>query len=102
MRRGRERHVGGAVQRFVERIAPRDPLTDAIRAWPEAVGEALAAHSAPSSLRDRTLTVECSGSVYAQELELMSRKVLASLSELLGEDSVKRLRFTVAPKRRGG
>lgn len=83
MRRGRERHLGAAFQRMAESIAPADPLTAATVVWPEVVGEAIAKHTRPSSIRGAELLVECDSSVYAQELELLSRKVLKSLAEQL-------------------
>lgn len=94
--------MAGPVGRLLERIGPRDPLGSVARVWPDAVGSAMADHSNPVSLTAGRLTVECSGSVYAQELELMSRKVLAALSGQLGEGVVTGLRFTVATRRRSG
>jgi len=102
MRRGRERHISSAVDRLIEGIGPKDGLSLVIREWPAVVGEALAAHSTPASLRDGRLVVECSGSVYSQELQLLSRKLIAALSEALGDGVVEELRFTVAKQRRDG
>ena len=81
MRRGRERHLGGAFQKLADSIAPTDPLTSATVVWPEVVGAAIAKHSRPSAIRGAELVVECDSSVYAQEIELLSRKVLKGLGE---------------------
>lgn len=72
------------------------------RAWPAAVGELLAGHSRPVSFKAGVLRIECGSSVYAQELELMSRKVLEALSRELGEGIVKELRFSVGGHRTDG
>ena len=102
MRRGRERHISGAVDRLVEGIAPRDGLSEVTGKWSSVVGEALAAHSTPVSLKAGRLVVECSGSVYSQELQLLSRRVIAGLAEAVGEGVVEDLRFTVRRVPRNG
>ncbi len=83
MRRGRERHLGAAFQRMAESIAPSDPLTTLTVAWPTVVGEAIAKHTRPSAIKGSELLVECDSSVYAQELELLSRKVLKGVAECI-------------------
>ena len=100
MRRGRERPIADAVMRLAESLAPQTPLSKVERAWPIVVGTAMAAHSKPASLKGSLLTVECSGSVYAQELELQSRRVITKLSEELAAQVVERIRFVVADQRR--
>ena len=102
MRRGRERPIADAVMRLAESLAPQTPLSKVERAWPTVVGHALAAHSKPASLKGSLLTVECSGSVYAQELELQSRRVVAKLSEELSDEVVEKIRFVVADHRGRG
>lgn len=66
---------------MADSIAPTDPLTSATVIWPDVVGEAIAKHTRPSAIRGAELVVECDSSVYAQELELLSRKVLKALTE---------------------
>ena len=65
------------------------------RAWPRVVGEGLAAHSQPQSLRGGRLAVTCSASVYSQELEMLSTKLLEALARELPEVPVESLRFSV-------
>jgi predicted nucleic acid-binding Zn ribbon protein len=100
MRRGRERPIADAVMRLAESLAPQTPLSKIKRAWPEVVGKPMAAHSKPAQLKGSLLTVECSGSVYAQELELQSRRVLTKLAEELSAQVVEKIRFVVADQRR--
>ena len=96
MRRGTERPIAGAMAKLIDRIAPQDPLTRLTAAWPDVVGPAISAHSRPATIRSGRLTVECGSSVYAQELELLSRKVLIAVNGVIGEASVTALRCTVA------
>ena len=67
-------------------------LADVQRRWPGAVGEAIAAEAAPVRERGGVLTVSCSASVWAQELDLMAPQILCRLNELLGEARVQKLR----------
>lgn len=99
MRRGRERPIADAVMRLAESLAPQTPLSKVERAWSSVVGEAMAAHSRPAALKGSLLTVECSGSVYAQELDLQSRRVLSKLSDELSGIVVERIRFVVVDGR---
>ena len=65
--------------------------------WGEAVGEALAAHCTPVGERGGTLMIACDGSVWAQELDLMSPVVLERLNGLLHGGAVTRLRCMSKP-----
>ncbi|MNC93462.1 hypothetical protein D3C83_100940 [compost metagenome] len=64
--------------------------------WSRAVGEQLAAKAEPVSERDGTVTVECSATVWANELDLMQTQLLERLREQLGELAPEGLRFRVA------
>ena len=48
--------------------------------WPAAAGEAFAAASEPVAERDGTVTVACTSAVWAQELDLLSERVLERLN----------------------
>jgi len=99
MRRGRERHAGDAVQRLADSLAPQTPEALVARAWPKVVGPALAAHSKPVSIKGSTLTVRCGASVYAQELELQSKRILVGLATELSGNLVERIRFVTSSSR---
>ena len=62
-------------------------------AWAEVVGERIAAVASPVSERDGEVTVSCSDSVWAQELDLMQGQLLERLRGKLGERAPKSLRF---------
>ena len=70
-------------------------------AWREAVGNAIAAQATPTSERGGVLTVSCSASVWAQELDLMSGAIVERLNEQLGEPRITRLRCVATPPRTG-
>jgi predicted nucleic acid-binding Zn ribbon protein len=63
--------------------------------WAELVGERIAAVARPVSERAGVVTVDCSDSVWAQELDLMQAQLLERLRERLGERAPQTLRFRV-------
>ncbi len=94
--RGRSRPpkpLAGSLARVRERIAPKTPLAEVQRVWGEAVGPQIAAVTEVAAERDGTVTVECSSTVWAQELELMSGQLLAKLERELDGPGPQKLRF---------
>lgn len=73
-------------------VAPATLLAEIQRVWPEAVGRAIAAEAVPTREQAGVLTVSCSASVWAQELDLMAPVILARLDELLDGAGLQRLR----------
>jgi predicted nucleic acid-binding Zn ribbon protein len=84
---------------MAESLAPTDPLTRITVIWPEVVGEAIAKHTRPSAIKGAELAVECDSSVYSQEIELLSRKVLKGISESLEGPTPTTLRCTLKKTR---
>jgi len=94
-RRRAPRQAGQAFRAARDLAAPKTRLASVQSAWAEAVGEQLAAVTAPATERAGTLTIDCSDSVWAQELDLMQEALLGRLREVLGEAAPKALRFRV-------
>jgi predicted nucleic acid-binding Zn ribbon protein len=97
MRRRGPRPLSGALDRLTARLAPATLLAEVQRAWPEAAGDAVAAQSSPIAERDGVITVACSSAVWAQELDLLSERVVERLNERLARPAVRGLR----PQARG-
>jgi predicted nucleic acid-binding Zn ribbon protein len=76
---------------------PATLLAEVQRVWPEAAGPALAAAAQPVSERDGVITVACGSAVWAQELDLLSERVVAAVNGALGRDAVRRLRPVATP-----
>lgn len=93
MRRLAPKPVARVLAEALPRSAPATLLARAQAAWPGAVGEVIAAESAPVSEREGTLTIGCSSAVWAQELELMAADLIVPLNAALGGPRVRRLRF---------
>jgi predicted nucleic acid-binding Zn ribbon protein len=91
------RALGSAVERLRDEVAPQTLLAEVQRMWPSAVGDAIAAEAQPSAERAGVLTVSCSASVWAQELDLMAPVILERLNQVLRSGRVARLRCVAVP-----
>jgi predicted nucleic acid-binding Zn ribbon protein len=80
-------------------LAPQTPLGDVQSSWAQAVGPAIAAEARPTAVRGGVLTVSCSASVWAHELDLMAPVILSRLNELLRAQRITRLRCVAVPVR---
>ena len=92
------RPVGIALDDVRNELAPRTLLAEAQRAWRGAVGDAIAAEAQPTAERGGVLTISCSASVWAQELDLMGPEIVERLNGLLETGSVTRLRCVTTPR----
>jgi len=98
-RRRAPRNAAGSIRELADRLAPATTLAQIQRHWPVAVGDAVAAQAMPTGEAAGVLTVTCSSAVWAQEIDLMSVTLIASLNNALGADQVVSLRCqTVAAK----
>lgn len=95
MRRRAPAPIADVLRDAVARAAPDTLLARVQAAWAGAVGDVIAAESQPAEEREGTVKVECSGSVWAQELDLMAADLTARLNASLGTPAVRRLRFVV-------
>jgi predicted nucleic acid-binding Zn ribbon protein len=81
-----------ALSMLADDLAPQTLLADVQRAWPEAVGPSIAAQAQPTAERGGVVTISCSASVWAQELDLMSVAILERLNGALASGTISRLR----------
>jgi predicted nucleic acid-binding Zn ribbon protein len=86
-----------ALERMQTELAPQTVLASVQVVWRETVGDAIAAQATPTSERGGVLTVSCSASVWAQELDLMSAQILERLNERLAGARITRLRCVASP-----
>jgi predicted nucleic acid-binding Zn ribbon protein len=97
MRRRGPRPVSVALGRLTADLAPATLLAEVQAAWPGAVGEAVAAAGTPVSERDGTIVIACREAVWAQEMDLMSERLVEALNTALGRPAVNRLRVQARP-----
>jgi predicted nucleic acid-binding Zn ribbon protein len=91
------RPIGLALGPARDQWAPETLLAEVQRIWSDAVGPEIALEAKPASERGGVLTVSCSASVWAQELDLMAPVILGRLNGALRTGEVKRLRCTAVP-----
>ncbi len=95
------RPAAGAVGRLVGQLEPQTPLSALQRAWPAAVGPALAPHATPVSVREGEAVVQCSSGMWAEEVALLQGEILERLTAELGPGAVRVLRCRATPLREG-
>jgi predicted nucleic acid-binding Zn ribbon protein len=92
VRRSSPRPLALAVDRVRRRLEPATPLATVQRAWPQAVGPAVAREARPVSERAGVVTVACDSAVWAQELDLMAPDLVEALNRAAGGPLVRSLR----------
>jgi predicted nucleic acid-binding Zn ribbon protein len=73
-------------------LAPATALARVQQIWEQAVGPVIAEAGRPTAERDGVLTVTCSDSVWAAELDLMGSQLVERLNETLGGELLHKLR----------
>ena len=81
-----------------DELEPESLLADVQRAWQGAVGMEIAREAQPTAERGGVVTVSCSASVWAQELDLMAPAILERLNSALRSGRVSRLRCVALPR----
>jgi predicted nucleic acid-binding Zn ribbon protein len=91
VRRAGPRPVGLALEPLTAALAPATLLAEVQQHWPAAAG-VFAEHASPVAERAGIVTVACTSAVWAQELQLLSERVLERLNAGLGREAVHGLR----------
>jgi hypothetical protein len=90
--------IGGEVKRELSRFGVAGPMTELVAAWPDAVGETVAANAWPARLaRDGTLHVNAASSTWAFELQQLETEIAGRLRAAVQEAAPARLRFAAGP-----
>jgi predicted nucleic acid-binding Zn ribbon protein len=87
-----------AVEELRNELAPATLLAEVQRRWPGAVGPAVAAEAQPTAERGGVLTISCSASVWAHELDLLGPEIIERLNGALERGSITRLRCVAMPR----
>jgi hypothetical protein len=86
------------IRRELARFGPAAGLGEVVEAWPECVGEGIAANAWPARIaRDGTLHVATSSSAWAFELTQLAESIQERLAEHLGADAPASIRFAPGP-----
>ena len=65
------------------------------RIWNEAVGEGIAAQTAPDNIKRGTLFVKVSSSVWIHHLQFLKKEILQRFNELHGKGTVRELNLSI-------
>jgi predicted nucleic acid-binding Zn ribbon protein len=96
-RRRAPRPLATAIGEALDRAEPATLLAAVQSAWPAAVGEAIAREATPVGERSGVVTVACSSSAWAQELDLLGSRILEKIRpELPAETPLEGLRFIIS------
>ena len=87
--------IGTAMQPLLDRLDREGhfAIVRLAKAWPDIVGETIARRTEIVSLKFHTAVVKVSGAMWIQELNLMKSQILSRVTERLGDDVVRELRF---------
>lgn len=72
--------------------------------WARVVGDDIASHATPTTLRDKVLHVSAESTAWATQLRMMQAQILAKIAAAVGHGVVEELRITgpTAPSWRKG
>jgi predicted nucleic acid-binding Zn ribbon protein len=91
------RPLAVAVEEIQSGLSPETRLAESQAVWRGAVGDAIADQARPVSERGGVLTIACSASVWAQELDLMAGSIIERLNRALGGSEITRIRCVTTP-----
>ncbi len=100
MRRRAPRPLALALAPLQASLAPATLLAQVQRVWPSVAGDVVAREASPTSARGEVLTITCSASVWAQELDLMAPLLLERLNAALPAAGLRRLRCVTGTRDR--
>jgi predicted nucleic acid-binding Zn ribbon protein len=98
LRPDRWQSAANLVPAVMQRLGLRERLreNEVIEAWSKIVGDFLAAHSAPVSLRDGILLVRVLQPALHYELETLSKPdILRKLKQRFGAKTIREIRFRI-------
>jgi predicted nucleic acid-binding Zn ribbon protein len=91
------RKLGEALDRVSRGLGlpPSAATARLVQAWPEVVGEAVAAHTRPRWVRDGVLSLAVDDPVWAAQLRWFEADLLARVAEVTGPGVVERITLQV-------
>jgi predicted nucleic acid-binding Zn ribbon protein len=91
------RKVGEALDRVARGLGlpPAAATARLVQAWPDVVGEAVAAHTTPRWVRGGTLSLAVDDPTWAAQLRWLEADLLARVAEVTGPGVVERIALHV-------
>ncbi|MGD0021782.1 MAG: DUF721 domain-containing protein [Smithellaceae bacterium] len=79
-------------------VAAKIEENSLMKLWPKAVGQQIVRQTQPDCLKNRTLFVKTTSSIWVQQLHFMKEEIVQKLNELAGKIAIKDIRFSVGHK----
>ena len=95
MRRRDPFPLADAISDLVRAAQPNTPLAAIQRVWPDGVGETIAGGAVPAAEHDGLLTVHCTDSVTAHQLNSMQLEIVEKLRTAAPNVKLREIRFRV-------
>jgi predicted nucleic acid-binding Zn ribbon protein len=92
VRRAAPRTLSTALEGLTSALAPATTLARVQAIWEPTAGPSIAGAAHPTAERGGVLTVSCTASVWAQELDLMAPDLVPRLNAALGSEAIRELR----------
>ena len=92
-------HIGSVLRDMLKksRLETDTSLIRVWDIWQEAVGEVIAANTRPAAFKETLLIVNATSSSWLQQLRFLKPEILQKVNHVLGNASVKDIKFKVGP-----
>lgn len=101
VRSGKFESLGDAARKLIEkRMGHRLAAYDAVKVWPQAVGEHIARRCIALGIKSGILYVSVPNNVWLTELRVLKKQLIESVNNQLGKQVVKDLSFKIGVRQR--
>ena len=92
-------HIGSVLRDMLKksRLETNTSLIRVWDIWQEAVGDVIAANTRPAAFKGNLLIVNATSSSWIQQLRFLKPEILQKVNHVLGNVSVKDIKFKVGP-----
>ena len=92
-------HIGSVLRDMLKnsRLETDTSLIKVWDIWQEAVGDVIAANTRPAAFKGNLLIVNTTSSSWIQQLRFLKPEILQKVNHVLGNVSVKDIKFKVGP-----
>jgi predicted nucleic acid-binding Zn ribbon protein len=92
-------HIGSVLRDVLKksRLETDTSLIKVWDIWQEAVGDVIAANTRPAAFKGNLLIVNATSSSWLQQLRFLKPEILQKVNHVLGNVSVKDIKFKVGP-----
>jgi len=92
-------HIGSVLRDMLKnsRLETDTSLIKVWDIWQEAVGDVIAANTRPAAFKGNLLIVNATSSSWLQQLRFLKPEILQKVNHVLGNVSVKDIKFKVGP-----